>query len=254
MAQEPGVPRDIPKFQSNFSVILHRTGIPENLGATARAMANLGFEHLIISEPKTSDWEAARKLAVAAVPILENAPVTSTLEEAISLSGSRYLVGTTSRDRKYRDLQEVAQAAPGILQRAATEKAAILFGPEDHGLSNEALTLCHATVTLPTAGEVESFNLSHAVALTLYTLLITASPEPAAAGAPESASFEDVQGMYGHIQELLTETGFLWEDNADHMMMVLREFVNRAEPNSAEVKMIRGICRRFLYHLRNRGS
>jgi len=229
-------------------------------------MANLGFDRLIIAEPATRDWVTARKLAVAAVPILENATVTDTLEEGISASGARYLVGTTGRDRKYWDLKEVGQAAPGILERAASEKAAILFGPEDHGLSNEALTLCHAIVYLPTAGEVESYNLSHAVTLTLYTLLIapTSDPDPqqttVSQDSPsdppsfEPPTFEETQGMYGHIEELLTETGFLWEDNSEHMMMVLREFLNRAEPSSDEVKMIRGICRRLLHHVRNRGS
>jgi TrmH family RNA methyltransferase len=220
-------------------------------------MANLGFDRLIIAEPATTDWVTARKLAVAAVPILENATITDTLEEAITASGARYLIGTTGRDRKYWDLQEIGPAAPAILERTASESAAILFGPEDHGLSNEALTLCHTIVTLPTAGEVESYNLSHAVTLTLYTLLISSksgSNLQQTPVSPDSPSFEEVQGMYGHIEELLTETGFLWEDNAEHMMMVLREFVNRAEPNGNEVKMIRGICRRLLHHVRNRGS
>jgi tRNA/rRNA methyltransferase len=214
-------------------------------------MANLGFDHLIISEPETTDWEVARRLAVAAAPVLEKAPLTESLEEAIRISGARFLIGTTARDRKYWDTREITEAAPVIMKRAATEKAALLFGPEDHGLSNEALTLCHTIVTLPTAGEVVSFNLSHAVALTLYTLLVTTAPEPDP-DIHKSASFEEVEGMYAHIQELLTETGFLWEDNPDHMMRAVREFVNRRRPDSAEVKMIRGICRRLLYHLKDR--
>ncbi len=226
MDRDPRGPQDITKFQSNFTVILHRPAIPENIGATARAMANLGFDHLIISEPETTDWEVARRLAVAAAPVLEKTPLTGSLEEAISVSGARFLVGTTARDRKYWDTREITEAAPGILERAVTEKTALLFGPEDHGLSNEALTLCHAIVTLPTAGEIVSFNLSHAVALTLYTLLITTAPEPAP-DSHKSASFEEEEGMYTHIQELLTETGFLWEDNPDHMMRAVREFVIR---------------------------
>lgn len=251
-----GKPTETMKFQDNFTIILHRPAIPENIGATARAMANLGFDHLVIAEPGTIDWSTARKLAVAALPTLENATITDSLEEGITVSGARYLIGTTVRDRKYWDLKEAGQAAPEILKRAASEKAAILFGPEDHGLSNEALTLCHTIVTLPTPGKLESYNLSHAVALTLYTLLITSAsepiPEPAEPPSLEPPTFEETQGMYGHIKEILTETEFLWEDNAEHMMMVLREFLNRAEPSSEEVKMIRGICRRLLYHVRDR--
>jgi tRNA/rRNA methyltransferase len=98
-----------------------------------------------------------------------------------------------------------------------------------------------------------SYNLAQAVLLVLYTPMIHALPEDPA-DAPEPASFPEMEGMYGHIQELLTETGFLWEENPDHMMRAVREFVNRAEPRQSEVKMIRGVCRRMLWHIRNPGG
>ena len=239
------------RLQDNITVILHRPAIPENIGSVARAMLNTGFSRLIISCPDTEDWATAGRLAVSAATILDRAPRCSSLEEAITLSEARYLVGTTARDRKYRDSTEIGAAAPQILSRSLSGGAALLFGPESTGLSNEELTLCHFMVTLPSDGELASYNLAQAVLLVLFTLMIQAQPED----IPDStgpASFEEVEGMYNHIQELLTEVGFLWEDNPDHMMRTVREYMNRTVPVEQDVRMIRGICRRLLWHVRNR--
>ncbi len=216
-------------------------------------MRNTGFSKLIISCPDTEDWVTAEKLAVSASEILRQAPRCGSLEEAIALSGARYLVGTTGRDRKYWQSTEIAAAAARIHSHSLSGGAALLFGPESTGLSNEELTLCHMTVTIPSDGELASYNLAQAVLLVLFTLMTQSQPEDAPE-SPDSASFEEVEGMYKHIQELLTEIGFLWEDNPDHMMRTVRELVNRAEPVEGEVRMIRGICRRLLYHLRNPGG
>ena len=236
---------------SNITVILHRPAIPENIGLVARAMKNTGFSRLIISCPDTRDWVTAEKLAVSASDILRKAPRCNSLEEAITLSGAKYLVGTTGRDRKYWQSSWVSDAAPLILNRSLSGGSAILFGPESTGLSNEELTLCHTTMTIPSEGELASYNLAQAVLLVLFTLMTQIMPESQAESSG-SAAFEEVEGMYAHIQELLTEVEFLVEDNPDHMMRTVREFVNRAEPVESEVKMIRGICRRLLYHLRNK--
>jgi len=214
-------------------------------------MANLGFNRLILSDPRTNDMETAAKLAVSAYPILDKAPTCPSLREAMALSGTRFLVGTTARDRRYWNIEDLPGAAGAIVQKATQDGAAIVFGPENIGLSNEDLTLCHLAVTIPTVGELGSLNLSHAVAITLFTLL-TARTSDTSAPCRDSADFSKTEGMYGHIQDLLTEAGFLLEDNPDHMMRAVREFINRAEPSENDVKMIRGVCRKLLWHLRNR--
>lgn len=235
----------------NITIILHRPAIPENIGSVARAMRNTGFSRLIISCPDIEDWATAGKLAVSAADMLNSAPRCGSLKEAIALSEARYLVGTTGRDRKYWQSTEIGTAAPQILNRSVSGGTALLFGPENTGLSNEELTLCHMTVTIPSDGELASYNLAQAVLLVLFTLMTHVQPEDRP-DSPDSASFEEVEGMYTHIQELLTEVGFLLEDNPDHMMRAVREFVNRAGPVESDVKMIHGICRRLLWHMRNR--
>jgi tRNA/rRNA methyltransferase len=234
-----------------ISVILHRPAIPENIGSVARGMMNTGFSKLYISSAQTDDWNTARKLAVSASGILDGAPRTSSLEEALSLSGAGHIVGTTGRDRKYWNPADVSQAVPVIMKKASVTNVSLVFGPENTGLSNEELTLCHQIVTLPAAGELESYNLSHAVILVLFQIMTAVHTQPEDT-VEDPAGFETREGMYGHIQEVLTETGFLWEDNPDHMMRAVRGFLNERSPTDQEVKTIRGICRRLLWHLRNR--
>jgi TrmH family RNA methyltransferase len=216
-------------------------------------MANTGFSRLIISCPETEDWSTAAKLAVSAADILKRAPRCGSIEEAIALSEASYLVGTTGRDRKYWQSTEIGAAAPRILNRSLTGGTALLFGPENTGLSNEELTLCHMTVTIPTNGELVSYNLAQAVLLVLFILMNQIQPEDIS-DSYDPASFEEVEGMYVHIQKLLSEIGFLWEDNPDHMMRAVRGYLNRTMPTQDEVRIIRGICRRLLWHVRDRDS
>jgi tRNA/rRNA methyltransferase len=161
------------------------------------------------------------------------------------------MVGTTVRDRKYRETVDLVPAVPRILERSAHGGAALLFGPEDRGLTNEELALCQIVVTIPAADDLGSYNLSHAAAVVLFTLMTAARPAPVFPGR-ETAGFSEMEGMYDHVRELLGEVGFLLEDNPDHMMQAVREFINRIEPTESDVKMIRGICRRLLWHLRNK--
>jgi tRNA/rRNA methyltransferase len=188
-------------------------------------MMNTGYSKLFISSSETDDWNTARKLAVSAAHILDEAPRSKSLEEALALSRAGYVVGTTGRDRKYWDPVEITQAIPTILERVSGTDVSLVFGPENTGLSNEELTLCHLAVTLPTADELGSYNLSHAVILVLFQIMTAAHPGSQDIGE-SPAGFEILEGMYGHIQEVLTQTGFLWDDNPDHMMRAVRSFLN----------------------------
>jgi len=216
-------------------------------------MANMGFSRLILSDPKTSDLDTARKVAVSAGKIIDQVQITSSLKEAAIASGASFLIGTTRRDRKYRDTPDLNSAATEILRMASCGGVAILFGPEDRGLENQEVALCRLTVTIPSQGELASYNLSHAAAIVLYTLM-TASFPVRSTSKKAVAGFSDLEGMFGHVEDLLVETGFIVSGNTDHMMQAVRKFIHRAEPTAREVKMIRGICRQILWRLGKNGS
>jgi tRNA/rRNA methyltransferase len=214
-------------------------------------MANTGCRRLVLSEPRTDDLETARKVAVSASGIIDDMITARSLEEAAANSGARFLVGTTRRSRKYSKVLDITVAAPVILERSSGGGAALVFGPEDRGLTNGELALCHLAVTIPSSVELSSYNLSHAVAIVLFTLMTC--PAPRVSPRPgKMADISRMEGMYGHLEELLTGIGFLLEENPDHMMHAVRGFINRAEPTESEVRAIRGVCRKLLWRMKNK--
>jgi len=234
----------------NITVVLHRPAIPENIGAVARVLSNTGFSRLFISCPETDDWATARKLAVSAEKLIRKSFIYDSLADALAASEAVFIVGLTARHRKYWDRESIQVSSGEIARRAQQDKVAIVFGPESSGLSNEELTLCTTTITIPAAGELTSYNLSHAAAIVFFHLMTEYAPIENHAG-PDAADFASMEGMYGHIQEVLAKIGFLWGDNPDHMMRLVRSFISRTEPTTAEATAIRGICRRLLNYLKH---
>ena len=100
-----------------------------------------------------------------------------------ALGSFNYIVGTTARLGKARgpfiSPRAVARDIADISQK---NKVALLFGPEDTGLANEELRLCHAVVTIPTSREFTSLNLSHAVMILCYEIFIASSAAATVSG------------------------------------------------------------------------
>ena len=156
-------------------IVLVRPCYPENLGAVARAMMITGFKELTLVAPfKLADpaHPAARKMAVGSRSILENTAVVPVFDEAV---GDRdIVVGTTAR-AGVRDITSPRQAALEILDFAAAGKSvAIVFGGEGSGLRKDELSRCSMRVKIPMVGNEPSLNLSQAVMVILYELLVSA--------------------------------------------------------------------------------
>jgi len=153
-----------------------------------------------------------------------------------------YHTNVTRIHFSYQDIADISQK----------NKVALLFGPEDTGVANEELRLCHAVVTIPTSREFTSLNLSHAVMILCYEIFIASSAATTGAAAtPKLALSSELEGMYGQIKTLLADIEFLNPENPDYWMMHLRRFFSRAGLLSREAGIIRGICRklaRYAHH------
>jgi tRNA/rRNA methyltransferase len=123
---------------------------------------------------------------------------------------------------------------------------AILFGPEDRGLSNEDLRLCHALVNIPTA-EFSSLNLAQAVMVICYALRSSAFEEKAAF-TPQLANRRQLDGMYNQLRDILIRISYINPENPDYFMNNLRHFFTRMQLRAREVSIIRGICRQINWH------
>jgi tRNA/rRNA methyltransferase len=230
----------------NFAIVLKRPRFPENIGSAARAMCNMGFSRLIVVNPENPDLEKINRLAThAARNVVDNLVIQQNLKSA--LASFQHVVGTTARlggQRKV--IGSPAQMAADLVALSCNNHIAILFGPEDRGLSNEDLRLCHSLVNIPTA-DFSSLNLAQAVMVICYAVFSADLPERKHV-PPRLASRHELDGMYDKIKEILIKIDYLQPQNPDYWMNKLRHFFTRMELRAGEVSIIRGICRQFEWY------
>lgn len=244
----------------NIHIVLQRPRYPENIGSAARAMCNMGIRHLSVVSPENYDLARVNKLAThESADIVAGIEVYAELTEA--LKPFHFVVGTTARLGKQRQvLHSPEKLAQELAALSQNNRVAVLFGPEDRGLSNEDLRLCHALVNIPTAG-FSSLNLAQAVMVICYALHATGLEEKAAF-APQLANRQQLDGMYDQLRDILVRISYISPDNPDYFMNNLRRFFTRMRLRAREVSIIRGICRQINWYagkcyeggLRNRGT
>ena len=150
--------------------ILVNPAIPENVGASARAMNTMGFKNLRLVNPCDYLNEKARILAHGSYEILEHAEVFPSLEKA--LSDIELSIGTTAKVRSAKYDYHYCNKLPEILKkkRQSVNYAALIFGREESGLTNKEIRKCDIVSTIPMAASYPSLNLSQAVMIYAYTL------------------------------------------------------------------------------------
>ena len=230
----------------NISIVLYKPKYAGNIGSVARAAKNMGISNIIVVGKADYDREEMQQRSThLAADVLDQIQYFESIDEA--LGSFNYIVGTTARLGKARGPFIAPRAvAKDIADISQKNKVALLFGPEDTGLANEELRLCHAVVTIPTSREFTSLNLSHAVMILCYEIFTASSAATTGAQVtPKLALSSELEGMYGQIETLLADIEFLNHENPDYWMMHLRRFFSRAGLLSREAGMIRGICRKL---------
>ncbi|WP_051085689.1 RNA methyltransferase [Desulfobacter curvatus] len=225
----------------NVAVVLHDTRIPENIGAAARAAANMGVRQLILSAPRTLDMERVLKVAThSAAGLVENMTVCNTLSEA--LGAFNWIVGTTARLGGTRRVNSSpADLALELIPISLENRVAVLFGPEDRGLTNEDLQLCHDLVNIPTAG-FSSLNLAQAVMVMCYELFKARTRAPEF-HVPKLACRYELENMYEELKDTFARIHYVNHENPEHRLDKARSFLSRYRLRSREVSIIRGLCR-----------
>ena len=217
----------------NIAIVLVRPQYAGNIGSVSRAMKNMGLSRLILISPAQDPLsDEARMMATSARDILEKAKVYPAQEEA--LKGFRWIAGTSARKGRNRGpFIPPREICPEILMHAQMIPVAILFGPEDKGLTNEELAPCHALISLPTHNALRSLNLAQAVMVFCYELFEASlasreNGEEALRRKIAPAEFQKVERMYAHLEELLLKIGFLDVNNPKRIMHTLRRIFGRA--------------------------
>lgn len=234
-------------------IVLVEPAGPRNVGATARVMKNMGLRHLVLVNPQCDPCdEEARRMAVHGADILAIASTVATLPEA--LIGCERAIATTGRlHRQDQPLELPETALPWLLPPVPQDSfaAALVFGPEDRGLSNDELVYAQRWVRIPASADYPSLNLAQAVAVCSYLLhrlalaeaLGDAFPPATWAATGSSAPLDQLEGFYQDLETLLLKIGYLYPHTAPSRMAKLRHLLHRAGPDPAELAMLRGVLR-----------
>ncbi len=244
-------------------IVLVEPAGARNVGMVARVMKNFGLRHLVLVQPGCNHLgEDARQMAVHAGDVLEAATVVDALPEA--LQGCQRAIATTARPRTlHTKLETPHQALPWLLGAEATPiQGALLFGPEDRGLSNDELNYAQRFIQIPTNPVYPSLNLAQAVAVCSYELyqwaiatstiaqptdahLNAAIPSETAIALPretaDPAALEQLEGFYQQLESVLRTIGYLYPHTANSRMQKFRRLFGRSQLSVDELAMLRGI-------------
>ena len=236
-------------------IVLVEPSHPGNIGATARAMKNMALRELVLVAPKQFPHAEATARASGADDLLAQARVVGSVAEA--LAGCGFVAATTSRERdqNFRVL-DVRAAAERIVAEARTSPAAVLFGAERTGLTNEALESAHALIRIPASTEYLSLNLAMAVQLVAYELF-RAAENPVVNGIRTAplATPDEMEHLYAHIADVLETVDFRDRtQTGTHLMQRIRRVVQRAELDQNELNILRGFLTAVQNKRRTAGS
>lgn len=221
-------------------MVLSHTTHPGNIGAAARAMKTMGLRHLYLINPRHFPDPQAEAMAAGADDVLRNAVVCSSIDEA--LQGVVFTVAMTARLRDISiEVKSPREAAPILLQQASQQPAALLFGTEMSGLTNEELGKAQVLVNIPVDPDFSSLNLAAAVQVMGYELNVAAQSHVPAAPEIRPAPHEQVEGFFAHLERTLFEIGFFTTQNPARLMQRLRRLYARARLEEEEVNILRGI-------------
>ena len=234
-----------------------------NVGSVARVMKNMQLEELVLVNPHCDRAsEEARKMAVHGIDVLEQARIVENLPDA--LQGCQKAIATTARSRSIPTLLESPRVAlPWLLTENVN--SALIFGPEDRGLSNTELNYAQRFVCIPSNPAYPSLNLAQAVAICAYELYqatdrqnidttescVNLSKEEGldsvylSTDLKDRASFDTLEQYYEHLETVLLKIGYLYPHTKTARMEKFRRLYNKANLSSAEVAMLRGILRQI---------
>ncbi|MEJ7138536.1 RNA methyltransferase [Amphibiibacter pelophylacis] len=252
---------EVPHFTGTRFVLV-KTSHAGNVGAAARALKVMGFDHpgaLVLVQPRWPDVlqrEEALALASGATDVLAHARVVDTLQEA--LQGVHLAAATAMTPRDFGPPTFAPRAlfsdwAPR--QLASGLQVAFVFGSERFGLANEDVYRCHACVSIPTAPGYGSLNLAQAVQLLAYDWREALGSFPVQGRTtPEPlADSGQIDGLMQQWQQVLLDSGFLDPASPRKIPQRLHQWLLRSAPSHREVQILRGLARAVLGKMSGRG-
>jgi TrmH family RNA methyltransferase len=218
-----------------------RPEVPSNIGAVARVIRNTGLDALTLVSP--GDWRTVEcwRTAWGAHEVLETAVVVPTLEEA--LAGATYVAALSGKRSGPSPPIDVREAATELATVPGDEVAALVFGPEDIGLTHEEIALCGRRVWIPAHPAQPSLNLSHAVMVASYEVLRARRPP---GELRHRARHEEKQAMIRLLRQGLQALRALPPQNQEGYFLEWEAIFSRADLTPREVRLLEHMSRKMI--------
>ena len=243
-------------WKQNVYFVLVEPDEPGNIGASARAIKNMGFTNLSLVKPPAVMTEEGRWFARNANDVLDSAEVFASVDEAIR--NKAIVVGTTRRTGKRRGaILPVEKGTARIREVAENNKVAVLFGREARGLLNDEVDECGFMIRIPSSEIQPSLNLSQAVLIIAYELskyweIAKDLPDSRRKKKYDNAALVEGLKAHGEIAALYERIAHVLElleyvPRGDRNMIKnitvnIKHFIGRAGITEKEINMLQGIC------------
>ena len=245
-------------MSNTIRIVLVETSHPGNIGAAARALKNMALDELVLVRPRYFPHAEASARASGADDLLARARVVDDLATAVADCGLVLATTARERDQNFRIL-DARTAAQRLVEESAHQPAAVVFGAERTGLTNEELNCAHALLRIPANPDYAALNLAMAVQIVSYEILLARSatvPVPSRpARAAALATPEEMERLYVHLAEVLEQIEFRDRtQRGTHLMSRIRRFLQRAELDANEANILRGILTAMQQQRRRAGA
>ncbi len=240
---------------NSVRIVLVEPAGERNIGSIARVMVNMGLTELFIVNPYCNPLsDDAKIMAVRGVKVLENAKIVDSIPSA--LQGCQRAIATTARERGIPTPLEKPRDVMGWLLEDNINSA-LIFGPEDRGLSNQELSYAQRFVCIPSNPEYPSLNLAQAVGVCAYEVyqeFINQRQqkinETKLEEITDLADLKALEGYYQHLESVLLQVNYLYPHTAKATMEKIKRIVNRSDLKTQELAMLRGMLRQVEWGVR----
>ncbi len=244
-------------MNARLDVVLVRPKEDGNVGAVARAARNFGADGLLLVAPRARVGAEARRRAMGGLALLAAARRFPTVDAAVA--DADLVVGTTdlSTGRSNAYLRRsVSPERLGEVVRSLRGRVALVFGPEDNGLSRDELHRCDLLVHIPARRDFPTLNVSHAAAIVLYAVhRARGVADPETTPAPEALELagSEKELFLARLGDVLARTGYPAHKRRG-LILLFRRVLGRATPTEAEFRMMLGLWKSLGPVLEDRGS
>lgn len=243
----------------NIHITLSRSKYASNIGAAARACANLGATSLSLIQPTVDPFEEkSRKAAAGANDQLDKLILFNSKHDYISKNSDKIIIGMSRRGGRLRSSQDLKTTLKHLAQdhheALCTGGLQLVFGPEDHGLDSSEIEMCHYVCKLPKISDFQSFNLAQAVLLTLFiaqdSINLFYTKEHAKTKEQDTLiQFEEIEYL---LKKWLLSLGMNLNSKRINSYEVLKRMIKKAVPSQREIRLFEKVLQQTIRQLNDK--